>query len=190
MSLRRLTTRESILAVVTVVVLVLVLLHQAWIRPRYRQWVQLREQLDAKTTRHAMLAGFLDLEDQVKQRIAQLDRRLWQTQSNEATLSGTLQRIEQIAKRHDIGTFNIQHERDLDEHRPSHSLYALSITLAGVLPDVVSFAHGLMRGDDMVVGLRSFSMQAVPGYQKVKCSLAVWVVTCRPVGGRLAQTPP
>ena len=127
-----------------------------------------------------MLAGFLDMEQDVKQRIADLDKDLWQTESDQITLSGYLGRIEQIARRPGIRRLHCQPAPV--EHRASQTVYPLHITLAGTLPEVVRFARELVNGST-VVGIRSFSVRAAGGYQQVTCTLSIWMLTCRPDPG-------
>jgi len=168
-------TQQTVLAVVTGLVLFGAILAARFVVPAVRQWQDLRVHIEEQTLEFAKLSRNLEVKQSVDRQFATLKPEIWQTESDEIKLSQFLRQLDPLARLPGITPINA---KPLPiEDKGTHKIYRVRVSFSGQLPDVLKFVTDLTNGDQ-IVGLESFALRGIAGGggNQVECTIQIWTV--------------
>lgn len=174
---RQLDSREWTLAVIAAGLGGLFLLYWLLILPLVWQWREVRDQSRELASDFLRLRANLGVRDQVSQAFARLGGNVWQSASDEATVSAWLRELESLARHPGMMLVNMKPAPIKREK--SHIEYRVRLLVSGRLSEILRFVTDATHGQN-VVGIESFSLRGVSGGNMVECTLSLWMVKLPP----------
>lgn len=186
--LHSLTSRQQVLAAITLAVIVSAVVLHVGILAAFDTWQLLRAGLDEQAAEFARLERNISVRSNVDEAFQRLPAELHQRGSDEATFSQCIRQLEVVRRYPTMMIVNAKPLPVGDEG--THKTYRLRITVAGELPEVVRFV-GDLTGGDKAVGIDGFSLRGIQGISKVECSLSIRMIRLTGTGrGRDARRSP
>ncbi|MAE63530.1 MAG: hypothetical protein CMJ18_04600 [Phycisphaeraceae bacterium] len=171
--LERMTEREQVIALITLVVAIGFLCHRYAILPAWDRWQAARSAVQLERARYARLSNFIAVREQVDDQLAQLDAALVQRGSNELEISSALKHIESLRPSERLGITRMQAMPVTVED--AHIVYRFRMSISASLPELVRFVADLTR-EPAATGIESFSLRGAPAGRHVECELVLRVI--------------
>lgn len=185
--LEKRSSREIILAGITLLMILTFLLFHYLIRPAYRQWQDLRAQVHLQTAEFERLQANLSVKDSVNQAFDQLPTTILQQDTDQITLSQYLRELESLARYPSLALITLKPQPV--QREPYYKIYPIQLTVAGKLPEILQFVTDTTHGSQ-VTGLREFNLRAIQGVNMVECQLALGMVRLLPEPDQTRPTRP
>jgi len=155
------------------------------ILPAYDEWCDLRQSVAGQRDQYEKFTCNLGVKQSVEEQFAGLAREVFQTDSDQATYSHFLRRLEMQARATNVAIVNVKPFEV--EVTPTYKIYRVRLSVAGKIHQLLQFVGGLIDGP-AVVGTESLTIRAVQGINMVECILSVWMVCLTPEATRGSQT--
>lgn len=165
--------RQTVLLGLTVTVVLGALVVDGWVFPAWDRLSDARERLVTQTAEYDRLETNLSLAEQIETEFDRLQLTAPEPVPDEIALSDFLSELESAARYPSMTLVNM---RPIGiERGAAFALYRVRLAVNGKLHEVARFAADLGEGES-IVGVESFRIQAVAGWNTVECVFNVWGV--------------